>query len=356
MFAQAFDVERQELVGSASAVAERIVVGFEPGNIALSISAAGPILYRSGESGPRSDFVWFDRAGKALETLDVDASDGFHFALSRGGRRLAYSRITGTSDLWLLELNRSVASRLTSDPGFDMGPVWSPDDRRIAFGSTRRGVTNVYARLADTSGNDELLFGTDTLARPADWSPDGRFILFDYDGPPTDAWDIWALPVDPSARSGREPSDPSRKPFPVVETRFQESKGQFSPDGRWIAYQSDESGRLEIYVQPFPGPGRRTLVSSDGGDEARWRQDGRELFYLAPDNRLMAVPIRLAATGDVVDAGAPVSLFSAFVMGNRGAPVGRHYVASPDGGRFLMETRSAVTLPITVILNRKSTP
>ena len=160
----------------------------------------------------------------------------------------------------------------------------------------------------------------------------------------------------PSGRAWSAGVADGTRAFAVVATPFSESKGEFSPDGRWIAYQSNESGQVEIYVQPFPGPGRRTLVSSGGGDEVRWRQDGRELFYLALDNRLMAVPLRLDSERGLVDASPPIALFATAVSGNRGGPVGRHYMVAPGGERFLMHAYQNVTLPITVILNWRPRP
>jgi len=142
----------------------------------------------------------------------------------------------------------------------------------------------------------------------------------------------------------------------VVDTKFAESNGQFSPDGKWIAFQSNESGQVEVYVQPFPGPGRRTRITRDGGDQARWRHDGRELFYLTPDDRLMAVPMRLDAERDTVDAGRPQMLFALRVNGVPRHAYGRHYSVSRDGQRFLVDTLKEVTLPITVVLNWKPAP
>lgn len=148
--------------------------------------------------------------------------------------------------------------------------------------------------------------------------------------------------------------DGDRKAFPVVETEtFNESSGQFSPDGHWIAFQSDESGRSEIYVQPFPGPGRKWQVSSEGGVQARWRHDGHELFYVASDTRLMAVPIRLDSKGGTVDVGKPVSLFTPDLPMAPTTHYARHYMVSADGQRLLVHTLRAVTMPITVILNWK---
>ena len=154
--------------------------------------------------------------------------------------------------------------------------------------------------------------------------------------------DIWALPVDSQ-----------RMPFPVVETPFNEGNAQFSPDGRWIAYQSDESGRIEIYMQPFRGPGRKVRISGGGGVQVRWRRDGKELFYLAPDNRLMAVQLRFDPSGENVEARTPVPLFMTRLAGIPGDYGQRHYMVSDDGQRFLMDTLTEVSIPITVVLNWK---
>ena len=266
------------------------------------------------------------------------------FSLSPDGHRLAITRNVAASaaDIWVLDLNRGVPSRLTFDKAFDLGPVWSPDGRRIAFSSNRRGTFDPYVKLASATEDEQLLVADVDAGPPSDWSPDGRFILYARQRGPTDD-DIWALPLDGD-----------RKPFPVVETTFNESNGQFSPDGKWIAFQSDESGSVEIYVQPFPGPAPRIRISSGGGVQARWRQDGKELFYLAPDDRLMAVRIRLDAAG--VDVGTAMPLFAPNLRSNNvppGAHYARHYMVSRDGQRFLVNTLKEVTLPITVVLNWK---
>ena len=157
---------------------------------------------------------------------------------------------------------------------------------------------------------------------------------------PRTGWDVWVLPL-----AG------DRKPVPVANTNFDEREGQFSPDVRWIAYQSNESGRGEIYVQPFPGPGAKLQVSTNGGSQVRWRRDGKELFYIAPDNKLMAVPITVAPNGQTLEPGTPVELFPTQIASN---PAGRQqYAVSSDGQRFLIlvEPEGATASPITVILN-----
>jgi len=357
LFAQPFDPVRLELSGSPTVVAEQLVVGENPGTAALSASAAGPVVYRTGPEGARSQFVWFDRSGKAPEAVaGSDIGDGFNSSLSPDGRQLAFSRFTDdrpgrTADIWLLDLARGVASRFTSDPMFDLTPVWSPNGDRLAFASNRKradgstGSFDVYVKAATGLGNDDLLVGHDFGDPPSDWSPDGRFILYNRQSGTGNNNDIWGLPLEGD-----------RKPFPVVDTKFAESNGQFSPDGKWIAFQSNESGQVEVYVQPFPGPGRRTRITRDGGDQARWRSDGKELFYLTPDDRLMAVPMRLDVERDTVDAGMPRMLFALRVNGVPRHAYGRHYSVSRDGQRFLVNTLKEVTLPITVVLNWKPKP
>jgi Tol biopolymer transport system component len=191
----------------------------------------------------------------------------------------------------------------------------------------------MYVKPTDGTTKEQALDGSDQIEIPTDWSSDGRFLLY------TRGDDIWALDLEGD-----------RKAFPVVETMFTELNGQFSPDRRWIAYQSDESGKVEIYVQPFPGPAPKTRISSNGGVQVRWRDNGKELFYVAPDGRLNAVPIRIDSRG--VEPGAPVPLFSTPIFGTRNSN-SRNYMVSHDGERFLVVILKDVTVPITVILNWK---
>ena len=350
LFAQAFDPVRLVLAGSPVVIAEHVVEGGGTGaTAALSTSAAGPFAYRTGPSTARNHFVWFDRSGNAQETIPgSDDFDAFHSSLSRDGSRLAFSRIDGTADIWVLDVKSGVPTRFTFDPLFDLTPEWSPDGSRIAFTSNRRGPTEfaLYMKSADGTGKDELLVaeGLPTTS-PNDWSPDGRFILYVIARDDGNA-DIMALPLEGD-----------RKGVPVVATSFRESNAQFSPDGRWIAFQSSESGEPEIYVQPFLRPGAKQRISRAGGVQARWRRDGKELFYLAPDQRLMAVPIQLdAELPNGVDVGTPAALFTTSLAGVPQNGSGRHYMVSRDGQRFLMDTLREVTIPITVVLNWKPKP
>jgi dipeptidyl aminopeptidase/acylaminoacyl peptidase len=345
LFAQPFDLARLELTGSPVAVADQIASS--GGTAALSASAAGPIVYRTGPARDQHEFMWFDRSGNLLETVPAsDFGNAFNASLSHDGRRLSMERVMGTADIWALDLKRGIPERLTTDPAFDLTPVWSPDDRHIAFTSNRKGPENfaLYVRPATSTGDDELLVavGAGTTS-PSDWSPDGRVILYAL-AFTAGKRDIWAVPLHGE-----------RKPFPVLATPFNETSAQFSPDGKWIAFQSNESGPVEIYVQRYP-TGRKVRVSGEGGVQARWRGDGKELFFLAPDNRLMAVSIRLDAGADTVDVGKPTPLFATRLAGQPWGDSARHYMVSPDGQRFLMDTLTEVALPLTIILNWQPRP
>jgi len=246
---------------------------------------------------------------------------------------------------WLLELGRGILSRFTFDAAVASYPIWSPDGSRIVFQTNRQGNVDLYQKPANNAGSEEPLLANSQSKLPYDWSADGRFLLYRSIDPKS-GYDLWALPMDGD-----------RKPFPVTQTEFTERDGQFSPDGKWIAYQSDESGRFEIYVQPFPGPGTKTQVSANGGAQARWRGDGKELFYIALDERLMAVPIRMASDGKATDAGAPIPLFVTHVGGAVQGFFRPWYMVSSDGQRFLMSTiTEEAASPITVLLNWKAKP
>jgi serine/threonine protein kinase len=341
LFAQRFDPARLELAGRPTAIAGQILVS---GDLAaMSASEAGPIVYRTGPPTTPHQFVWFDRRGTRLDAIPgSDMGTGIHSSLSPDGNRLAISRTVGTSDIWLLDVRRGIPTRFTFHPATDLTPVWSPDGRKIAFTSNRRGATEfaLYVRAVEGPGDDELLVAVGSITTsPTDWARDGRFLLYVVVGDGTGR-DLWALPFQGDG-----------KPFAVLQTRFNETSAQFSPDGRWIAYQSDASGRPEIYVQPFPGPARSVQVSGGGGVQPRWRDDGKELFYHAPDNRLMAASIDLNAKLERAEVGAPVPLFVTQVASAPQNASARQYMVSPDGQRFLIDTLTEVSIPITVIMN-----
>jgi Tol biopolymer transport system component len=238
-----------------------------------------------------------------------------------------------------------VPRRFTFERAIDAGPLWAPDRSRIVFRTFRGGAYNLYEKPVDGTTDEQPLLVTPLAKAPQDWSRDGRLLLYSNQDPKTGT-DLWALPM-----TGE------RKPFPVLQTRFDEIQGQFSPDGRWLTYASNESGRYEIYVQTFPQTGGKWQISVAGGLQPRWRRDGQELFYVAPDNRLMAAPIRVAPGTKALEAGAPVPLFATkLATGVNIVPAGfqarAQYAVAADG-RFLMNVSAdeGVISPITIVQN-----
>lgn len=241
-------------------------------------------------------------------------------------------------DIWLLDGTRT--TRFTFDTGLDQCPMWSPDGRQVAFDSNRRGTRDVYLRPANGAGEDLPVVTSTRDKLVTDWSRDGRFIAYEQD--PGDLW------IAPRQGDGR--------PFVFLRTDFQELEGRFSPDGRWVAYKSNESGQFEVYVRPFsgssspPADGGQWQVSSDGGINPRWRSDGGELYYVAPDGTLMAVA--MAVVGSTLKPGTPVALFRPRIV-NGGASFLSEYDVARDG-RFLINTVvDEAAPPITIIQNWK---
>jgi Tol biopolymer transport system component len=344
LFAQRFDPVRLETTGQPTPVAEDVASGTRANLGAISVSAAGLIAYRTGSPGGKRQFVWFDRSGRELARVGAPHSFGpAYSAMSPDSRHLAVQRtVAGNTDIWLLDLDRdTTALRFTSNPEADIAPLWSPAGDRLVFSSRRKGNRfNMYEQPVTAASAADLLVSDQAKSATA-WSRDGRFLLFRS----LDAemnWDVWALPMIGD-----------RKPFAVVRSRFEERDAQFSPDARWISYQSDESGRFEIYVQPFQRDGPRKRISTDGGVQPFWGRDGSELFYLALDGRLIAVPVRLKATAGPLETGTAQPLFAARVGGLQDISL-RHYHVSPDSQRFLVDTVVEETAsPIVIVLNWK---
>ncbi|MGE5715689.1 MAG: hypothetical protein ACM369_03475, partial [Acidobacteriota bacterium] len=331
LVAQPFDVKVQKTTGEPIPLAEH--VGTDPVGLArFSVSRDGTLVYRTGESGDR--FLWVDRSGKEGETVG-DPGEYHNPAFSPGGDRLAFNLAdprSGKTDIWIRDLKRGVSSRFTFGAGDAAAPVWSPDGRLVVF---RQGL-DIFEKAAGGQGEEaKILLKSDELKVPTDWTRDGRYIAFQSRGKETN-WDIWILPTFGD-----------KKPIAFLKTQFAEALPVFSPDGRFLAYQSNESGRFEIYVQSFPGPGGKWQISASGGVEPRWRADGKELYYRAPDERLMAVAIQ---TGGSFTAGAPQPLFQGrFDM----TPTRNRFLPTADGKRFLTVAplgRETMT-PTTVVLN-----
>jgi len=347
LFAQGFNVSRLEVTGSPFPLATGVMGSMLEGRpAALSAAAGGAIAFRLGSARADRQFVWVDRSGKEIGT--VGAVDPFMTSPSGSpdaGSLAFLRRVNGNSDIWLLETRRGVLGRFTDNAAEDIFPVWSRDGSRIVFTSNRNGTNDLYQKRTTGVGVEELLLpGGPEESFACDWSPDGQFLLYQKRSAKT-GFDLWALPLGGDAKA-----------MPVIQTQFDERDAQFSPDGKQIAFYSNQSGQFEVYVQPFPGPGTPLPVSTRGGAQVRWRPDGRELFYIALDGRLMAAPIQVSADGQLV-VGIPVALFATHV-GRVLPTIGAQYIVSPDGQRFLMNTLvlDASPTPIRLILNWQPRP
>jgi eukaryotic-like serine/threonine-protein kinase len=299
------------------------------------------LLYASSGS---SRIVWFDRAGKVLgpEISGVV----WEPSISPDEKAIVFRRGAGsTTDIWLRDLARGTEIRLTSDASANLDPVWSPKGDRIMFNSNRNGPFNLYQKAANGSGQDELLLSTPNTKVPDQWSRDGRLIVYSERDPKTNS-DLWVLPV-----SERTADD--RKPVPFLRTGSNELYGQISPDGHWMAYSSDETGQPEVYVRPFPAADGKWRVSTSGGEQPRWRGDGRELFFVGADGTMTAVLVKAeSGTKPTLEASAPAPLFETHI-GEGFGRVAYQYDVTADGKRFLVaeNTVTASALPLIVVVN-----
>jgi Tol biopolymer transport system component len=345
LLAREFDPETMTLVGEGVAVADGVITEAAAGLPAVSASATGTIVYRTGESGPQRQFALVDRAGRQLQRIGPAAARPSYASISPDGRRLAIQRtFAGNTDVSIFDVNWGTAARFTDDPQPDISPVWSPDGDRIVYASLIDGAFQLFVKRLDGMPA-RLLLRTAQSKQATDWSRNGNgsHLLFRTVAGANFDIDIWALPLDSDGKPG--------KAFPVVQSRFEERDAQFSPDGRWIAYHSNESGRHEIYVKPFPGPGERTPISTTGGAQVRWREDGGELFYLTLEGQLTAVPITVRADGRGIQPGAAEPLFHANV-GDILSIAQHQYIVREKGQRFLIDTVvEQAAAPISLILN-----
>ena len=348
LIAQRLDVQRPALTGEPVALADGVDTDSIAGRIAVSVAATGMVAYRSG--GAQRQLAWFDRSGTMRGVVGEPTDTVLQPRVSPDGRRVAVvNSVQDNRDIWLLDGAR--ASRFTFDAGQEHFHVWSPDSTRMVYRSPRGTSGALYSKLTSGAGVEEELLRTDQSLAPTSWSADGRFLLYLAIDPETNA-DLWVLPMSGKAED--------RKPFVFLKTPFREAYGTFSPDGRWVAYHSNESGRPEIYVRPFIPPGAtgtvttaaggQWQVSAAGGIHPLWRSDGKELYYINPDGAMMAAPITV--TRNSLEPGAPVVLFPTRIYGG-GADIqlGRQYDVTADG-RFLINTvLNEAAAPITLLQN-----
>jgi Tol biopolymer transport system component len=367
LLAQTFDAGRLKVSGDVVPIAESIGSNAAAAGAGFAASESGVVVYALGATAVNANQLkWFDRSGKELGSIGTPA-DFRGIELSPDERRLAEHQheAVGGGDLWMRDLARETTTRLTFG-AHNSGPVWSPDGTRIAFGANPPppgqqplpdgygGTFNLYEKRADGTGDATLLLDSATSKlpqgwkQPTSWSPDGQLLVFEMIDPKT-SFDLWALPLTGD-----------RTPRPLVRSEFQEAEGAISPDGRWLAYTSNETRRLEIYVRPLSGSAGKWQISTTGGAYPRWRHDGKELFFVSRDRKVTAVDVN--ASGSAIEFGRPRALFEVRLApqfftgnalnGNANAPW--PYVVTRDGQRFLVSvdtSQPATEAPLTVVVN-----
>jgi Tol biopolymer transport system component len=334
LFAQPFDERTARLHGEPRLLATNVHYFFGPSHAAFSVSQTGVLAYQT--AARPSVLAWFDRQGKEIGHLGESSvvkglrisPDGARAAVDIGDRR------TGTSDIWVFDLASGVSTRLHSDPVDEAMPVWSADGSKLFYRSDRKGAPDIYEIAPGVPGSEHPFLELPGVQQPEDVSRDGRRLAY-LNGTPA-GWNIWLLPL-----AGE------RKRSVWLPSRFNETSPRFSPDGRWIAYESVESGAPEVYAALTDGGGEKKRLSPSGGRQPRWRADGRELYYIASTGSVMAVPMK---TGPGLVAGTPVPLF-------RVEPEIQNYDVTPDGSRFLIVTPSERVResPLRVIVNWPAT-
>jgi Tol biopolymer transport system component len=308
----------------------------------LWIAAIAVVPVLLGQAPPRptlvlSQLVWFDRAGARLGAIGPLADHG-NLELSPDGRRAAvavFDRARGSRDIWMYDTASGGRTRFTDNPADENWLIFSPDGRRVVHNAFAMGRLDLLETSAAAPGDRTVILHSEDEGRwPVSWSPDGRFLLYVSNSPLTGN-DVMVLPL-----SGNRP------PYPYAQTRAAENWAAFSPDGKWVAFSSSESGAAEVYVAPFPAGDRKWRVSADGGSQARWRRDGKEIFYVAPDRALIAASvtavgdeIRLTGLDPLFRLEFPYAAYHAFDV-------------SADGQRFLVNTTAVAPRAPAVIAGR----
>jgi serine/threonine protein kinase len=355
LMAQVFNPGRMELSGEPQPIAEHVAVNGSTIRAMFSASETGTLVYQSGEASTGWDLVWFGRDGKPIETV-AQASRYIGPSLSPDGTRFVVSIFVGNqgiADNWIFDLARTTRTRMTFSSSVTPyanlgGATWTPDSKTIFYTAVSQGVFRIYGKAADGSSSERLILDSgDASAYPSSVSPDGRYLVYmkrlnpNQTGNDQTGNHIWALPLSAEGK----PAD--GKPFPIVQDAFDEKAPIVSPDGTWLAYQSNESGRAEIYITAFPAGGAKWQVSSNGGTMPKWRRDGKELFFADPQDNIVAVDVN--TSGNAVKLGAPHALFQAVGIQRDFGP----FDVTADGKKFLINSGNLKegTEPVTLVQN-----
>ncbi len=326
LFAVPFDLKGLKVTGQAAPILEGVAADPGTGGAQFSFSETGTLVYLAGRSGAQNvSIYWMDREGK-FQPLRESPGDYLNPAFSPDGKRLALEIWERSrADIWVYEWERDTLTRLTFTGESNVFPVWTPDGQRITYSSQEKGgPPNLYWKRADGAGDAQRLTENKNPQLPFSWRPDGKVFAFAQLNPNTSS-DIMTLTMEGDEKSGWKPGEP--KPF--LNSPFNEGPPAFSPDGRWLAYMSNESGNFEVYVRPFPGPGSKWQVSTGGGGWPKWSRNGKELFYRTPDNKIMVV--NYSASGDSFRAEKPRLWSPGQFTRRRGLG---NFDLHPDGKRF----------------------
>jgi Tol biopolymer transport system component len=339
LMAQHFNARRLETTGAPIPIAQHVADNSTTNRPIFSASDSDTLVYQTGSAQGGWRLLWFTRDGKQSGSVG-DLDPYFDPAISPDGTRVAAGVLTGqgTGDIWIFDLARGTKTRLTFGSAIQRYPVWTPDGKTIFYASNNKGLYHIYSKAADGSGTEQVLMsGDESLAIPLSVSSDQRYLVYmRLSADRKTGTDIFALPLFGE-----------RKPFPVVETAFDDREAAVSPDGKWMAYQNNESGHSEVYVTAFPSGGAKWQVSTNGGTDPKWRRDGKELFFLDPADNMLAV--NLDALGNVARMGAPHALFHAAGVQNQQGP----YAVSADGKKFLINSGDVKeeSQPFTLVQN-----
>jgi Tol biopolymer transport system component len=340
LYAQQFDPNKLALSGEAVPLLRDVSYLPRILHNAFASSQASVLVAQRGTAASLSKLAWLDRKGNEIGTVGKPGMYA-NLSLAPGGNIVAFDKTdeaNQNADVWTYDLRRNTMKRLTFDPAIDADPVWSPDGKRILFASSRSGLFQIYAKNADGSEDEQLLpiDASDKADKyPSSWSSDGAHLLYERTTQPTIVWNL---------------DMPGLRTSALFKGTATTKSAQFSPDRKWVAYTSNENGEWEIYVTSFPDGRGKWQISSGGGVQPRWRGDGKELFYLASDGKMMAVPVTI---GEHFDAGAPQALFQANARTEVAGSELITYDVTKDGLRFLMNTpmEKAQTQPMTIVLN-----